>query len=311
MYKELLLRLNPLNIYYYLRHIQIITSSAVFKSERTFLFNIYKKDYRVYKKHIEPPGPSMLPLDIIIPVIEKDLNALPFVISGIRNHVKHPVQQIYIVAPNAISIRDVAAKNGCIFVDETTVCAITKQQINFIINGKDRSGWIYQQLLKLNFDKIGTCENYLVVDADTVFIKDIAFENEGRLYFDFSDEFHEPYYKAYELLTSLKHNSKVSFVAHYMLFAKCRLKELKTHIEYHNNANYADTIIQLKEKVVNDSNFSEYETYANFCVTQHPNKYLIRYWFNKSLHITRIKEFMEVADKYKNIYKSLSFHSYN
>lgn len=298
------------NLISHLRNIRAIITTKRFEQGRREYFSIYKEQYPRYSNLIEPQAPSSMPIDVIIPVVEKDLLALPHVINGVRTHVKHPLVQIYIVAPASESIGAVAKATGCIFINETTVCATTKQQINFVVNGKDRSGWIYQQLLKLNFDKLGTCENYLVVDADTVFIKDTAFERKGKLYFDFSDEYNEAYYKSYELITGMKHNSRVSFIAHYMLFTKARLKELKQKIEQHSNKGYTDAIIQLKEKVFNNSNFSEYETYANYCITMYPHAYRIRYWFNNSLRNSELKDINTAAALHKGKHKSISFHAY-
>lgn len=312
MYKELLERLNPLNFYYHLRHIQIITSCDVFRKDRTFLYNIFKKDYNVYKRWIEPSAPSALAIDVVVPVIEKDLKVLPYVIEGIRKHVKHPIKNIYIVAPNKEVIVNAAKREGAVFIDEVGVCSISKEQINFVVNGNNRSGWIYQQLLKLNLNKIGTERFALVVDADTVFIQDTVFEKNGKLYFDFSDEFTKPYYTAFEMLTGMQHKSQVSFVSHYMLFDKQRLEELKQHIKNVGNGKEAEhIIIDLKEKIIDNSYFSEYETYANYCISKHANDYRLRYWFNKSLNSKEPGTFEEIISKNRSVHKSVSLHAYN
>lgn len=299
--------LNPLAIYSYLRHLKIICSSQVFYQQRSALFNIFKLNYEKYKYFIEPTKPSSVPLDIIIPVIEKDLDVLPYVIAGIRKHIKHPLCNIYIVAPNQQKIIDEAIKLQAIFVNEKDVCPLDKEEINFVVNGVNRNGWVYQQLLKLNFDKIATQERFLVVDADTIFVKDTVFEKDGKLYFDFSDEFHEPYYKALELLTGLKQRIPVSFVAHYMLFSKHNLQKLRNHIFCHTNKKPELAIISLKDVISDQSNFSEYETYANYCITYNPQQHRIRYWFNKSLNTVTHGL---IEQETNGRYRTLSFHAY-
>lgn len=292
-----------------LSDIYTIRSKKRFHQNRAFYFRIFKRDIELYKKWVEPAGTSKLALDIIIPVVEKDINALPEVIAGVKKHIKHPIAGIYIIAPQSQLIKNVAESNDCIFVDEQTICNTDKAKINFVVNGYNRSGWIYQQLLKLNFDKIGTCENYLVVDADTVFVKDTVFEKNGKFYFDFSDEYHTPYYQAFEIITALKHQMPVSFIAHYMLFNKAILQKLKLHMEQTCADNVENIIIGLKDKVKEYSYFSEYETYANYCIETLPDNYLIRYWFNKSYPQKAVAQLNKLETD-KNV-RTISFHSHN
>ncbi|MES2486220.1 MAG: DUF6492 family protein [Bacteroidota bacterium] len=303
--------LNPLAIYYYIRHVQIIKSQAVYFQSREFLFNIFKINYKSYQFFIEPGIHSATPLDVVIPVIEKDLDILPHVIAGVRRYLKHPLGNIYIVAPNSEKIINEASKGGAVFVNENDVCAVSKQDINFVVNGKDRSGWIYQQILKLNFDKIVAEENFLVIDADTVFVSNMCFEKRGRHYFDFSDEYHAPYHEAYKILTGYDRSMPVSFVSHYMLFNKQKLQQLKQHIEVNTGKPLLEAIKSIKERVLDYSSFSEYETYANFCIHKFPKQHTIRYWFNKSCRQGDIIDIKILREKSKNLWKSLSFHSHS
>src|ERR1700722_10906526 len=67
---------------------------------------------------------SSVPLDILIPTIEKDLVVLPHTINFARRSLMHPIGNIYLVAPASPKIMAVAKELGCIFVDETTVLPI-------------------------------------------------------------------------------------------------------------------------------------------------------------------------------------------
>ncbi|NHN35269.1 hypothetical protein [Paenibacillus agricola] len=70
-------------------------------------------------------------IDILIPVIEKDLNTLPYVIDDVRKHVKHPIGKILVVAPKRRRILALCRKKKCEFVDENTVLPITKKNIHY------------------------------------------------------------------------------------------------------------------------------------------------------------------------------------
>lgn len=290
--------------------VRIMNSAKLLLQSRDFYMRVYKREYNRYKQWIEPQKPSSLPIDVIIPIVAKDLDILPYAIKSIQLHVKHPIGRIYIVAPNSQAIRSVAEAQNAVFVDEKTVCAIAKSDINYVVNGVDRSGWIYQQILKYNFSNVGTCDNFLVLDADTFFIKDIAFESKGKFYFDFSDEYHKPYQQAYQLLTNYSHKMPVSFVAHYMLFNRAILKKLVSHIEAVTAEPLHIAIKNLATVIDSESAFSEYECYANYCLQLSPERYKLRYWFNKS----QPKSMLSTVDVLiSNIpdSKSLSFHSHN
>lgn len=287
----------------------ILRSAKVWKQNRAFYFQLFLKEYDTYQAWIEPIATSTLPIDVIIPAIDKDLQTLPHVVRAARKHVKHPIAGIYILAPNSPAIMSCAKELQCHYVNEQDVCSIAKSEIGFVINGINRSGWIYQQLLKLNLVKVGTCKHHLVLDADTIFVKDVNFEYKGKLYFDFSDEYHSPYYVAYEKLTGYKHAMPVSFVSHYMLFNKGMLENLKQHIYKQTGKSVEQAIIDLKSSVVDPSNFSEYETYANYCIKNAPKQYRLRYWFNKSCQLKDLDNLQQIINE--GPWRSVSFHAYN
>lgn len=45
------------------------------------------------------PPPAGEPVDVVIPVVPKDLGILPLCLEGIRHSLNHPVGDIYVVAP--------------------------------------------------------------------------------------------------------------------------------------------------------------------------------------------------------------------
>lgn len=253
---------------------------------------------------------SKLPLDIIIPAIEKDIDTLPYVVEAARKHIKHPIDKIFIVAPITIKLKELSSKLNCVFIDEKSVLGYNKSVINYNFNGSDRSGWLFQQLLKLCSDKISSKSHFLILDADTIFIRSKKFEHKNKIILDFSDEYHSPYYTTYEKLTGLQHNFPVSFVSHYMLFEAKKLKELRQLIEKHNNCDWDKAIIGTADN--NQlSCFSEYETYANFVLQKYKSEYLISYWFNKNVPALELINISQLINQYSKKLLSLSFHSYN
>jgi hypothetical protein len=250
-------------------------------------------------------------LDIIIPTLNKDLDVLPYVVQGARQYIKHPIHNIYIVSPNEDALREFCKKHGCIHIDETMSLPITKAEIDYTANGIDRSGWLFQQLIKLNGDQISEQEHYLVIDSDTVFIRPICFERRGRVIFHTADEYHPPYFSTYEKLLGLRPASSKSFCTHYMLFEKLKVAELKKTIEHRWNTSWHKAILQNIDRTTH-SGFSDYETYGNFVMSTYPGHVKLKYWYNKSLRRPLLQKTMEQkTEKLSRSYNTLSFHSWN
>ena len=95
--------------------------------------------------------PSKEPIDVVIPIIAKDLHILPLCLEGVRKCVAHPIQEIYIVAPAQQDILDFCKEHRLQFVDETSIFGFSPKELNLqYISEKsevrDRSGWLFQQL---------------------------------------------------------------------------------------------------------------------------------------------------------------------
>ena len=118
-------------------------------------------------------------IDVVIPIVGKDLRILPLCLEGVYHCVAHPIQQIYIVAPAQDEIVCFCEEHGLQFVDEREVLGFGPKELNLQIQNSDgsqsnRSGWLFQQLIKLS-GRVGTCQHYLCIDADHVLIRPHVF----------------------------------------------------------------------------------------------------------------------------------------
>ncbi len=137
-----------------------------------------------------------------------------------------------IVSPSSKKIRQLCAKKGCTFINEQTVLPITKKNINYRSARWDRSGWLFQQLLKLGGSTLGKQAYYLVIDADTVLIRPHAFKTSGGQTIFYYRKWSQPeYFQTYKKLLGKKAASRTSFVTHYMLFERSKVASLKRAIE--------------------------------------------------------------------------------
>lgn len=249
--------------------------------------------------------PSSLAIDVVIPIIQKDLAILPLCLEGIRRCVKNRISQIYIVAPNQKAITDFCRDNQLTYVDETSVLGITPKDINLIVNGVNRSGWIFQQLLKLS-GAIGTEKYFLTVDADHVMIKEHVFlTDKEETVFYMSNERFQCYYDNMKRLCGVKNKSWLSYIDHKMLFSKSRLQELRRLIEHSSGKPWIQAIIDSLDRT-QTSGFSEFELYGNFC-----NDGVKRPWNQKTVKYTSDRSY--IYDSLRCDYKcyfSISFPDY-
>lgn len=197
----------------------------------------------------------------MIPCIEKDLITLPLCLEGVRRCVTNRVRNIYLVAPTTPAMLHFCDTAGVRHVDERTVLGIAPSELNIITTSGDRSGWLFQQLVKLSA-AVGTCEHYLCIDADHVLLRPHTFLAQGgRTVFYMSSEQHRPYYRNIARLVPGLHLAPLSYVDHKMLFSRTRLRQL--HDALGGPDQWVRTIVDAYDRT-ELSGFSEFELYGNF-----------------------------------------------
>jgi glycosyltransferase involved in cell wall biosynthesis len=248
-------------------------------------------------------------IDVIIMVVEKDLDVLPYVIDGVRENLKHPIGRIFVVAPDSEKIKALCADIGCQFVNENSLIPITKKDIKYVVDGMDRSGWLFQQLLKWSADSLSSQEYYLVIDADTVLIRPQVFEANGKAVFLHSDEHHQPYFEVYKELFGVNAPCDLSFVCHHMLYQKTKISELRKEIESKHGDSWYNVILRAIDKS-ELSSISEYETYGQWMLQNYGDEIIREYWYNIPIKRTKLSKLNKLKSALSSKYRSISFHSY-
>ncbi|NIK76522.1 hypothetical protein FHS15_001647 [Paenibacillus castaneae] len=250
---------------------------------------------------------SRTKIDILIPAIEKDLVTLPYVIDAVRKQVKHPIGQIYIVAPKRRRIMELCRMKNCKFVNENTVLPITKKNIHYRSKKWERSGWLFQQLLKMSGDRLCKSEYFLAIDADTVLIRPHVFKQGSKTLFYCRNWSQPEYFNTYRKLLGKTTAAPSSFVTHYMLFNKSKLAQLKRTIAAKHQLTWYNAIISKMDKSKQFA-FSEFETYGNFLYSNNRNSVLLKKALNLGMHenIRQVtpNRLMTLSKKYR----SISFH---
>lgn len=249
-------------------------------------------------------------IDVVIACIDKDLPVLKCCIQAARIFIEDGVDRIFVVAPESSGIRQITRMENCIFVNENDVFELKRADVSCTVKGRDRSGWLYKQLLVLAADRISTNERILILDADTVLIRPHRFLSQDKVTFFVSDELHPAYFTAYRTLLRMPWRFPLSFVSHYMLFERRRLEALRATIEQENGCPWYEAIMTIGRNAEELSFFSEYETYGNFCLFKYPDDHLIQYWNNLPLPRSMLFDINRAIARFQHSHRALSFHDY-
>ncbi len=249
-------------------------------------------------------------IDVLIPVVEKDLPVLPHVIDSVREYVRHPIGKIMVVAPTSPGIEALCVDKNCTFIHEDSILPIRKTDIDYSVDGLDRSGWLLQQFIKWSGDILTAQDYFLALDADTVLICPQVFRVNHQTVLLHSDEHHPPYSEAYRKLLGLEAATPLSFVAHQMLFSRAALGELKKAIEDRHQIEWYNAILKVIDRS-EASAFCEWETYGQWMLQHHPTEVRREYWFNLSVPRSKLWELDRLRGKFAHKYRSVSFHTHN
>lgn len=280
--------------------------TAILGSYRSVFYAIFSKC-----RNSMPMPLTKEPMDIVIPVIEKDLNILPLCIQGIRECILNKIGNIYLVAPKTESLIQAAQQYNVKFIDETDVMGYSPRDLNIITQfGKNRSGWIFQQLIKLS-GNIGENRFFVVIDSDHILLHPHTFiTKEKQFVFYQSKEYYYPYYENIKKITGSFPYQHLSYIAHKMVFDKKRLSSLRTFLEQNNTTlgNSWDKIIINSLDTNYDSSFSEFELYGHF-VESH--KKIRLPWKQKELlKCDSLPDYNSLKEQYANRYWSITFPDY-
>jgi|694.fasta_scaffold17285_4 hypothetical protein len=249
---------------------------------------------------------SKLPVSVFIPVAAKDLNCVSITVDSLRKYLQHPIHEIVICGAYEEFLVKECRRLKVNFIDEKIVQPLEKSKIRYLCNGVDRSGWLYQQFLKLNSPKHCKSDHVLVWDSDTELLKPVNFEHDGKHIIEYSEERHDPYDECTAKLLGINSEFKAGFTCHKILFNRTNLLEMLEEIESRFQLDWYQAIITCLDP--NEaSSFSEYNLYSNYVLKNHDMTTQIRHWRNfadsKSANHFRRKLIMK-------LFVSVSYHSW-
>jgi len=243
--------------------------------------------------------------DIVIPVGPNDsfllLKQLGFTQTnciGYRN--------IYIVASTDV---ESLVPSTCIFINES-IFPFELKTLHTYANSdqSQRNGWYFQQLIKLYAGSIipDILPRWLVIDADTFFLRPTSFLKENKCLYANGTEYW-PYYFHHmsRLIPGLTRVKPMSGICHHMMFEQRFVKELMDRVEENGYPFWMTFLSKVGSEYqyggYGGSGASEYELYFNYILTFHPDEITLR-----PLHWTNV-ETLDLTLKYDYI----SYHHYS
>jgi hypothetical protein len=214
----------------------------------------------------------MAQLDIVIPFHPKDTPSVIKCVDSCRLFVEG-CRNIYLISKENPGIE------GTNWVPEDAF-PFKFADIEAVLQGGrvDRTGWYFQQFLKLYADTVigGISEHFLIVDSDVVFKNMVKFiEADGAPCYAYGGENYQPYFALIsKILPEIRRVfPDKSGICHHMVFSCTVLEEIRSRLG--GTAAAWRTIMAAVDK--NElSGFSEYELYFNYMLTHHSAKMHIR-----------------------------------
>jgi hypothetical protein len=243
---------------------------------------------------------SKTPIDVVIPVIEKDATTLVLTIASVRSNVLQPIHNIYLIAPESPMLRKIALEHHCIFVLEDEVLPKFSKMTN-------RKGWIKQQYLKLNADTVVTCEHFLIIDADTILLRPQIFVKDSKTVLNILRDYWFKRKQMVQLALGFTKLHNLDFTSHHMLICKTKLKSLKEHLQKLHHKPWQDALDTLE---IPEGSFSEYELYGNFVAQQFANEVELVLGSNKLFPRDGLTSIDSAREYLSSKYKSLTMHSF-
>lgn len=217
--------------------------------------------------------------DIVIPHIEQKNDILIRALPYIKKNIKF--RNIYIITKddNIAKLSSIINKKIKLLSEDIILnnytFSTTKELLQKYNMPENRTGWYFQQFLKLGWARYSDNPWYITWDSDTFPLsKQYFFTKERIPYFIKRTEYNIPYFDTLEKILSIKKQCDFSFIAENMIFSKSIVLDMLDMIEKKAGKDFVEAIIEAVSKGTDyTSGFSEFETYGNYVLFKYPHSY--------------------------------------
>ena len=255
------------------------------------------------------------PIELLFVVARKDAKFLSSSIKGAFESTRcHKIISVTVICPSKDlefihEITDPIKEPIRVVAEDDVIEQVYLSRIKDTFGS--RSGWVLQQLLKIYYAKNSESPGILLIDADTVLLKNRVWLDSNSVQILMPTwEHHTPYYDFLRSNSYKLGDDTFSYVSHHMLIQPKILREML--VSY--GLDKLDMTLDILSKFSSSGNspFSiDYEMYAQYLIAVHPT--LVRYekWANFSVNNLSGKDLDNLLKIWKKRYNSISAHSYN
>lgn len=200
------------------------------------------------------------------------LPLISVVITGL-NRYANPASITLVVPQHQIDVfKATVGETATVISEDTLLPDWPISRVRDRLAYPNRAGWYLQQFLKLSFGQFSGAPAYVIWDADTVPLAPPLLRDGEKTLFCAAQEHNPPYFDTYKLLLNLEPKLKRSAISQYMYIETPIVEALQLAIIEKSGApTWIDAVLDaLPGESI--SEFSEYETYANFFMSRHPGR---------------------------------------
>ena len=222
--------------------------------------------------------------DIVVPIKDSVLDlALNQTIPSLFKHLSF--RKLIVIAKKNDALETLKSTYGdsVLVIDEDKLSpTLTLQRVKtymFERTGSEaRSGWYFQQFLKLGVAKRDEIsDHYLVWDADSIILNPLDFfDYQKRVFVATSSEHHPPYFDCLDRLYGIKKQVDFSFISEHLMFNKVLVNKMIDDLPKGSEIWWEKIMNAVGREDIHGAGFSEYETYGNYVYARHPGNMVSR-----------------------------------
>lgn len=247
-------------------------------------------------------------IDFVVPCHPKDFPSLKICIHGIKENISS-FNKIFVVSnedPNIKGVIHVPEQKYDPFISKDK---IAKKFSTYAPHLLYRTKWIYQQFLKLYAFKVipELTDSYVLVDSDTIFLRDVQFDLE-KFYYCKAQEYHLPYLEPTKQLLGIHETIGFSTICHHMIFNKEKMNQMHSFIENRFHVNTLSEAVLSILDYTQGSCMSEWDIYANYILLNHPEFAVHRQLVWDNISFIPVQSHL---DDFKNRFDFVSCHAWS
>ncbi len=232
-------------------------------------------------------------MDILIVASDADIPVLEYTIEDLTANMKPSgikiVTNTGMVDAGIRSLLDEKAEGIIEWIDEDDLYpgltfAAVKDELTRIMGKeprRNRTGWYFQQFLKMAYAFRVDEDAYFQMDADVLVLKPLPLTDGDRPCFFVRKEHNRTYFETMRRLLGIDKQIDMSFISETMLFDTGIMKEMIGKIEDAKGSEgegfWRKILNAIDPLKIDGSGFSEYETYGTYTVSNYPGLYSIKH----------------------------------